>query len=140
MSPKRLSQRLSDFEKALERLKEVLAEDPAKTSAIIDGTIQRFEFTFELAWKLGQHLLSYNGVEANNPRSVIKELFKEKFIPDGTAWIEMLDDRNRTAHLYDEKEAVKIYKYIKENYYFLLDDFKQKMQSVILAIKPEDHK
>ena len=135
MSPKRIKQRWEDFEKALERLQEGLNEDPSLSSTIIDGTIQRFEFTFELAWKLGGDVLEYSGIEANNPRSVIKELFKEKMIQDGEAWIRMLEDRNKTSHVYDENQAKIIYDKIKRNYYRLLEEFKHKLLPVVAEIK-----
>ena len=131
MSPKRIKQRLADFEKALQRLKEVLSEDPAKTSAIIDGTIQRFEFTFELAWKLARDVLQHSGIEVNNPRTVIKELFKTEIIQNGDAWVQMLDDRNTTTHLYDENEAKTIYQKIKGSYFDLFDEFRQKIIPMI---------
>ena len=47
---------------------------------MIDATIQRFEFSFELSWKLMRAVLDYNGIEAEAPRSVIKEAFKSKII------------------------------------------------------------
>ena len=135
MSPKRIKQRWEDFEKALERLKEGLTEDCSVNSMTIDGTIQRFEFTFELAWKLGGDVLEYRGIEANNPRSIIKELFKEEMIQDGELWIRMLEDRNKTSHIYDENQAKVIYDKIKRNYYRLLEEFKQKLLPVIVEIK-----
>lgn len=135
MSPKRVKQRWKDFEKALERLQEVLDEDPSLSSAIIDGTIQRFEFTYELAWKLGKDILDYSGIEANNPRSVIKELFKAEMIQDGKAWIRMLEDRNKTSHTYDERKAKVIYKKIKKSYYNLLAEFKDKILPLVVEIK-----
>ena len=49
MSPKRIKEIYADFKKALGRLSEALDEDIDKGSIIIDGAIQRFEFTFELA-------------------------------------------------------------------------------------------
>ena len=131
MSPKRIRQRLADFEKALKRLKEVLAEDPSKTTAIIDGTIQRFEFTFELSWKLARDVLYHNGIETNNPRSAIKEAFKENLITEAELWINMMEDRNRTSHIYDEAEAFKIYQKIKESYYFLLENFFGKVLPIV---------
>ena len=134
MNIKRIEQRLSDFKKAMERLKEVLREDPSKTSAIIDGTIQRFEFTFELAWKLAKEVLHYNGIEAMNPRSVIKESFQQRYIKDGDGWIRMLDDRNKTSHIYDDEEIYKIYKTIKDVYFCLLEDFYQIISKVISKI------
>ena len=135
MSPKRIRQRLADFTKALERLQEGLSEDPSLNSMIVDGTIQRFEFTFELAWKLGRDILEYNGVEAVNPRSVIKELFQGEMIQDGESWIQMLEDRNKTSHIYDEREAKAIYKKIKKDYYDLLDEFKKKILPMMAKIK-----
>lgn len=39
----------------------------------LDATIQRFEFCFELAWKLMKTVLEYEGIEANSPRSCIRE-------------------------------------------------------------------
>jgi predicted nucleotidyltransferase len=43
-----------DYVNALKRLSEALWEDLNKGSIVVDGTIQRFEFTFELAWKLAR--------------------------------------------------------------------------------------
>jgi nucleotidyltransferase substrate binding protein (TIGR01987 family) len=54
---------------------------------------------------------------------VIKEAFKAKTIKDGQEWINMLEDRNKTSHLYDEKQALKIYEKIKKNHYKILENF-----------------
>ena len=134
MNTKRIKQRLSDFKKAIERLREVLEEDPSISSAIIDGTIQRFEFTFELSWKLAKEVLHYHGIEAMNPRSVIKESFQQSYIKNGDGWIRMLDDRNKTSHIYDEDEIYKIYKTIKDVYFHLLEDFWKTISQVISEI------
>ena len=131
MTPKRIQQRLADFEKALSRLELVLQEDPAKTDAIIDATIQRFEFTFELAWKLTRDVLLYNGIEVDHPRAVIKEAFQKKFFEEGDAWIQMLEDRNKTSHIYDEREALQIYDKIKKNYCHLLENLKVKISPMV---------
>jgi len=107
-----------DYKKALERLKGALAENVSiKGNIVIDGTVQRFEFTFELAWKLAKAILNYNGVEVETPRMVIKEAFRAGLITDGDGWIDMLKDRNKTAHIYNEKQALQIYGKIKENYF-----------------------
>ena len=117
-----------DYKKALERLKGALAENVSiKGNIVIDGTVQRFEFTFELAWKLAKAILNYNGVEVETPRMVIKEAFRAGLITDGDGWIDMLKDRNKTAHIYDEKQALQIYGKIKENHFELLNDFSGKV-------------
>ncbi|MCP4652182.1 MAG: nucleotidyltransferase [Candidatus Omnitrophica bacterium] len=125
MSLERVKEIHFDFQKAVTRLAEALAENLDKGSIVIDGTIQRFEFSFELAWKTIKAVLDYNGVEATTPRAAIKEAFVAKMIDDGEAWIEMLEDRNKTSHIYDEKQAIKIYRRIKDRYYKLLDHFAQ---------------
>ena len=123
----RIRERLDDFNKALGRLQEVLAEDPRVSSAIIDGTIQRFEFTFELAWKTAQSILDYKGIRAANPRAIIKEAFQQGYLVDEKGWIAMLDDRNRSAHTYNEADAQKIYQAVKDGHYRLLFDFKERL-------------
>tara|TARA_Y100001933_G_scaffold228634_1_gene244316 strand:+ start:518 stop:751 length:234 start_codon:yes stop_codon:yes gene_type:complete len=47
----------------------------------IDATIQRFEFTFELSWKLLKAILEYDGFEnVESPRKAIREGFKQGYI------------------------------------------------------------
>lgn len=123
MNPERIKERHQDFKNAFKRLDEALNEDLSKGSIVIDGVIQRFEFTFETAWKLAKALLDYSGVEATVPRSVVKEAFKAGIIQDGDGWIDMLEDRNKTAHIYDEAQALKIYEKIKTVHFKLLKDF-----------------
>lgn len=132
MDPKRVKQLFADFEKAARKLKEALAEDPRQAAGtVLDGTIQRFEFTFELAWKLAKHVLDYQGIEAGSPRDVIREAFAQNFFKDGDAWIAMLEDRNRTSHVYDEEQVLRIYNKIKEKYYPLLEEFCKKMDEIV---------
>ncbi len=120
MSLERIKEICKDFKKALERLKEALNENFASENIVVDATIQRFEFSFELSWKLMRAVLNYNGIEAESPRVVVKEAFKLKIIQNGEDWIDMLEDRNKTSHIYDEKEALRIYKKIKKTHYKLL--------------------
>lgn len=125
MNTERVKEIYSDFLKALERLKEALSEDLSKGDIVIDGTIQRFEFTFELGWKLIKRILSDNGIEVGTPRLVIKEAFKEHILDDGEDWIWMLEDRNKTAHIYDKAQAMEIYEKIKKNHCRTLENFKK---------------
>lgn len=99
--------------KALGRLEEVLDDPVDAHKAIIDATIQRFEFTFELFWKWLKLLLENAGVEANFPKQVFKEAYKAKWIDDEALWLKMLNDRNLTSHTYDEELARVIYESIK---------------------------
>ena len=68
-----------------------------------EGVIQRFEYTFELAWLTLKDKLEYDGVVLSTvtPRNVIREAFQAKLIEDGDTWIDMLTDRNLMSHTYD---------------------------------------
>ncbi|HRT05602.1 MAG TPA: HI0074 family nucleotidyltransferase substrate-binding subunit [Kiritimatiellia bacterium] len=116
MKPDRVSELQADFRAALARLEAALAQDTRTSDLVVDGTIQRFEFAFELAWKLMQALLKTQGLEAASPRAAIKEAFRVGWLPDGDGWIDMLEDRNKTSHLYDETAARTIYDKIKRQH------------------------
>ena len=124
MDDRRLSH--EEYSKALGRLREGLSVDPTNNSLALDGVIQRFEFTFELGWKLLKALLAYEGIQCASPRSCIKESFRTGILADGDSWIQMLEDRNQTSHIYDEAEATAIYGKIKESYLGLLLDLEEK--------------
>lgn len=123
----RLIQRSEKFFNALDRLKEALQEEP--TEIVIDGVLHRFEFTFELAWKLIKYYMEYMGIVeiTGSPRETIQNGFKQQIIEDGEEWIDMMLARNSLAHIYDEKTSREIYEKIKNQYVKLFEELKQKM-------------
>lgn len=127
---KKLDERKEDFFKALNRLEEALEKD-LSDDVIVDGTIQRFEFTFEQSWKVMKLYLEDQGIldEAVAPRSTIRCAFKHKLISDGDVWIEMMLDRNRTSHMYDETTALNIVKLVKEKYVFEFEKLKDFLEN-----------
>jgi len=72
-----------------------------------EGAIQRFEYTWELAWKTMKDYLEYSGVvipSPAGPRNVIKESAQRFFAAadvDGNTVLEMIDVRNQLSHTYD---------------------------------------
>ncbi len=70
------------FQKALLKLKEAVAQN-TDNPLLYDGAIQRFEFTYELAWKLLKVYLEYQGIVGiSSPRAVFKEAFSVCLIED----------------------------------------------------------
>jgi len=131
MNKERVRERLADYQKALFRLKEALEEDTSNP-LLYDAVIQRFEFTYELAWKLLKAYLELEGIsDVNTPRKVFKEAFSAGLIGDGDVWISMIEDRNLTVHTYDEKIAQQIYLRVKEKYFSKFYDLERKMKEVI---------
>ena len=105
MTPDR--DRLASFRTALARLDAALAQP--KTEWTRDSAIQRFEFTFELAWKAVTTAARMHGVEARSPREAFKQAFALGWVADEDVWLRMLDDRNRTTHTYNEAVAEQIF-------------------------------
>lgn len=125
----KLTNRLTTFEWALYRLKEAIAE--AETDLEIDGAIQRFEFTYELFWKMLKAHLELEGILCRSPRDCFKEAFRIELIDDEDRVLRMLEDRNETAHLYDEEKSREIYRRIRSLYLGLFE-------SVLDALKNEN--
>jgi len=86
-----------------------LALAAPKTDLNRDASIQRFEFTIELAWKTMRRILKYKSILINNPRDTIREAAKEGLIQDPKVWFVFLENRNLTSHVYNEDVAEKIY-------------------------------
>ena len=125
----RYEQRLQDFENAFMKLKEgTQKENPDDLE--IDGVLQRFEFTFELAWKTLKDYMEYQGFsnKIGSPREIIQQAFKHGIIEDGETWIKMMLSRNALSHLYDENTSRKIYEEIKKQYIELLEALIEKLK------------
>ena len=68
-----------------------------------EGIIQRFEYTFELAWKVLKDKMAHDGLilERISPKVVIKEAYASKYIQDADTWMNMSEARNLRSHTYD---------------------------------------
>lgn len=74
-----------------------------------DGLIQRFEFTFELAWKSLKEYMEAQGVaDLKFPKQVLREAYTAGLIDNDKIWLAMLSARNSTSHIYDEDAAERI--------------------------------
>ncbi|MEA1962164.1 MAG: nucleotidyltransferase substrate binding protein [Bacillota bacterium] len=116
----RWEQRFSNYQKALQQLKE--AVDLMKTRDLSNlekqGMIQAFEYTHELAWKtLKDFLQSRGNNEIYGSRDATKEAFQLGLIEDGEIWMKMIQSRNLTSHVYDEKTAEEMIGLISEPYF-----------------------
>lgn len=115
-----------ELEYSVVKLKSALSQlkvgcDSAKTGLEEDGVIRRFKLTFELFWKTLKLFLREEGVSARTPRDVFKEAFKLEWFDNEELFLNMLEDRNKTSHIYDNKTSREIFQRIKENYVFAID-------------------
>jgi len=105
---------LNKLKNANQKLKEGIEQ--AKDELDKDGVIQRFEFTFELLWKALKIYLEYQGIIVKTPRDSFVEAFRIDLISDEKIFLDMLEDRNNTSHIYDKKTSEKIFNRIKKKY------------------------
>lgn len=112
---------LENFRKSYLTLKE--AGETAVSSLEKDGTIQRFEFTFEMFWKTLKIVLEFHGIEVSSPRAAIKEAFINSLIKGDDIYLDMLEDRNRSSHIYDKETSEKIFDNIKKFYIPAFSEF-----------------
>ncbi|MEA3307007.1 MAG: nucleotidyltransferase substrate binding protein [Elusimicrobiota bacterium] len=113
----RLKIRLKESEKACKTLRDALSIKKP-TALERDGTIQRFEYTFEAVWKVGQlYLVEGESLEANSPKGTFRALGEIGILSASETInaLAMADDRNKTVHMYIEAVAIMIYKGLKEH-------------------------
>lgn len=145
----RWEQRFSNFNKALDKLIQAIdfiektyggGNEPIDPDEIFDdsefellqeGLIQRFEYTFELAWKVMQDYLKHQGVQIESgPKGALRESFANNLIKDGKLWMEMIKSRNLTSHTYNKETANEIFHEIMYVYKKAFLDFKIKMEEL----------
>lgn len=124
--------KLANFNKAMDRLREGSLKMDVLDDLARDGLIQRFEFTFELAWKTLKSCFEEEGLMGlNSPKTVLREAFAAGLIQTEEVWLAMLEDRNSTAHIYSEALANKICQRIQERYIDCFAELAEKLRARI---------
>jgi nucleotidyltransferase substrate binding protein (TIGR01987 family) len=126
----RWKQRFTNFRKATLQLVEFI--DKGKLNKFeVQGLIQCFEYTFELAWKTAKDYLELEGFIVKTPRETIKTAFQIQLITDGHIWIDALEKRNLMAHTYDEKRVTEAEKLIRTKYFKIITDLCSKLEELL---------
>jgi nucleotidyltransferase substrate binding protein (TIGR01987 family) len=107
---------ICSFEKAVDRLREGLERyqrDPSDTQ-IRDGLIQRFEFTYELGYKMLKRYLEATSASPEQydamPFADLIRSGNEQglLLGDWPRWRTYREMRSRTSHTYDEAVALAV--------------------------------
>ena len=119
----RLTTRLNEAQKACGTFLEALAvKNPNPLER--DGTIQRFEYTFEAVWKTAQlYLEEVESLQANSPKGTFRALGEAGVLSaeETIRALAMADDRNKTVHMYIEAVAVLIFTQLDKHSALLAD-------------------
>ncbi|HBQ20450.1 MAG TPA: nucleotidyltransferase [Deltaproteobacteria bacterium] len=97
-----------------------------------DGAIQRFEYTFELMWKMMQRILKMQGIEVGSPKQVFRAALKIGLIDDLNLWFGFLEKRNLTTHTYNEDQAEDVFEASK--------NFLEVAKKTLIRLKQESEK
>jgi len=77
-----------------------------------DSVIQRFEYTYELAWKSLRRYLDQEGVSeiaTFSKKDLYREAATRGLITDATAWFGYQIARNETSHTYNANKAREVH-------------------------------
>ncbi|GJI92772.1 HI0074 family nucleotidyltransferase substrate-binding subunit [Duganella hordei] len=113
-----LAERVNDFLTAMTRLEEALAQP--EDSFMRDATIQRFEFTYELAWRSLKLWLETKDISALNAKDTLQAALEQGLLVDGNGLSQLHRMRNLASHAYDETQARQVYRFIKNDGFQLL--------------------
>ena len=117
--------RFDNYKRAFGLLREAIEIMEARELSQLEkeGIIQRFEYTWELAWKVLKDYLEYQGValHTTTPRTTIRAAFAANLIEHGDRWMQALDARNRMSHTYHFKTFETIIADIQAHYLSLFD-------------------
>lgn len=102
---------LTPLQSAITSLAKALAQP--KDEFVRDATIQRFEYTYELCWKMMRRRLLDDHGESEVSLLSRRELFRMaadyQLIDDLLNWFAYHKAGNETSHLYDERKAEEVY-------------------------------
>ncbi|MFW5702626.1 MAG: HI0074 family nucleotidyltransferase substrate-binding subunit [Candidatus Dojkabacteria bacterium] len=99
-----------NLEQALESLLDAIEEFDG-SDYMRDAVIKRFEYTFELGWKLMQAILQDSGEgELYGRRDIIRKAASRGLITQEEAhdWLDLLEAKNLTSHTYNEDLAEEV--------------------------------
>ena len=99
---------LAALRQALDRLGEALARPVGQDDIVLDATIQRFEFCYELLWKALKRCAERYGHTPQSPRDAFRTAYAMQWIDDEALWLTMIRDRNLTSHTYKRAMALQV--------------------------------
>ncbi len=126
----RWKQRFQNLKKAFNQLTVAVDQYPDLNDMEKEGMVQRFEYTYELAWKTLKDYLESQEVEAKFPRDVIKMAFQYEIIKDGEVWMDMLERRNEMSHTYNETYFKNVVELIGGPYFQAINQVMSKLESL----------
>lgn len=134
----RWQQRFQNFKRAFALLSEAMDKDINQLNQLEkEGVIQRFEFTFELAWKVLKDKMEHDGltIDQISPRAVVRLAYQAKYIDDAEVWLRMIGDRNLMSHTYDSAKFEAVLHAVAKEYLPMLSEWQLSLMQQIVETK-----
>lgn len=132
--------RFDNYQRAFKLLRVAIEtmEEREFTQIEKEGVVQRFEYTWELAWNTIKDYLELDGVilKTITPGAVLRAAVTAKLIENGEVWMDALDTRNKMAHTYNLKKFEAAIEKIRSNYLALFEALYMRLLEEIAD--PED--
>jgi nucleotidyltransferase substrate binding protein (TIGR01987 family) len=117
------------YNRALDRLHEVIGLD--ETDIIRDSLIQRFEFTYELAWKSMFFWMREQGEQVPEmQKPIIQAAFRCELIKAPELWEDIKKQRDETSHTYNESAAVYVAAFVRSKALPAFDALREKLNAL----------
>ena len=129
--------RFDNYKRAFTLLREAIEwrQKRELTELEKEGTIKRFKYTWELAWKTLKDYLENEGVVLKKitPKAVLIASVEAKIIDQPEIWMQVLDDRNKMSHIYNIVAFEQTISNIVESYLALFDQLYEKLLAESIA-------
>jgi nucleotidyltransferase substrate binding protein (TIGR01987 family) len=113
-------QRFANYRKALAQLRSAveLAATRSLSDLEMQGLVQAFGYTYELAWNTIKDFYENQGETGiQGSRDAFRLAFRRGLVENGETWMQMIKDRARTSHTYNEQTVECIVSDILSLYY-----------------------
>ncbi|MCD8046326.1 MAG: nucleotidyltransferase substrate binding protein [Clostridiales bacterium] len=122
----KFTNRYNSFCSSLLALEEAQMRDP-EDSFVLSGTVQKFNLTFDIAWKVMKDIIvKYHKIQTfatGSPRETLRMAYSVNLISDD-AWMMMLNMRNELSHDYDGSMAREYFQTIVREFIPLFQQFR----------------
>lgn len=130
-------QRFDNFQRSMKQLDNAMAllEERDLSELEVQGTIQAFEYNYELAWNVIKDFYQYQdgSIDIQGSRDAFRTAFKRGLVCEGQVWMDMIKSRALTVHTYDEHVAEKILEDIIHRYYPTMRNLKETLLGKLIS-------
>jgi nucleotidyltransferase substrate binding protein (TIGR01987 family) len=105
------------------------ATTPIAEPRDLSGIVKDFELAYELSWKALKKALEAAGHAPGTARDAFQVAYETRLLDDDAGWIEMIADRNRTVHTYNESFARAPAARVRDRYLPLLAELVRRLEA-----------